>query len=193
MLKHIQLVAFGSLLWCVTVWPAQSRPIAIVAFGDSATSGYLIKRDDAYPAQLRRVLRAKGYDVVVRNAGVAGDTTQGALKRLDIAIDPGTAICIVEFGVNDLRTRVPRAVMEKRLGTIIETLNRRHIEVLVIGYGGVDLSHVAVRHHALYVPWKVAPGRHRARDGAHYNAEGYRIVVGQMLPAVETLIRRVRP
>ncbi|KQZ00374.1 hypothetical protein ASD45_05510 [Pseudolabrys sp. Root1462] len=193
MLKHIWLVAFGSLLWCVTVWPAQSRPIAIVAFGDSATSGYLIKRDDAYPAQLQRVLRAKGYDVVVSNAGVAGDTTQGALKRLDLAIDPDTAICIVEFGVNDLRMGVPRAVMEKRLGTIIETLNRRHIEVLVIRYGGVDLSHVAVRHHALYVPWKVAPGRHRARDGAHYNAEGYRIVVGQMLPAVETLIRRVRP
>lgn len=193
MLKRIVCSAVGIAVWCATSLPALSRPLAIVAFGDSATSGYLIKRDDAYPAQLQRALRAKGHDVVVSNAGLAGDTTRGALKRLDLAVDPDTAICIVEFGVNDLRLRVPRATMEARLGAIIDTLNRRHIEVLVIGYGGLDLSKVAARHHALYVPWKVAPGRHRARDGAHYNAEGYRIVVGQMLPAVETLISRVRP
>ena len=143
--------------------------------------------------QLQRALRAKGYDVVVRNAGVAGDTTQAALRRLDLAIDPDTAICIVEFGVNDLRLRVPRAAMEKRLGILIVTLNRRHIEVLVIGYGGLDLSRLAAQHRALYVPWRVAPGRHRARDGAHYNAEGYRIVVGQMLPAIEILLSRARP
>lgn len=185
------LIAFGLLLGITA--GAQARSIHIVAFGDSVTSGYLIRRDDAYPAQLQRALRAKGYDVVVRNAGVAGDTTQGALKRLDLAIDPGTAICIVEFGVNDRRLRVPRATMEARLGAIIDTLTRRHIEVLVIGYGGLDLSKLAAQHGALYLAWRVAPGRHRARDGAHYNAEGYRLVVGQMLPAVETLIRRVRP
>lgn len=192
MLKCVVGAAFGIALWYGAT-PALSRQIEIVAFGDSATSGYLIKRDDAYPAQLQRALRAKGHDVVVRNAGLAGDTTQGALKRLDLAVDPDTAICIVEFGVNDLRLRVPRTTMEARLGAIIDTLNRRHIEVLVIGYGGLDLSQLAARHHALYVSWQVAPGRHRARDGAHYNADGYRIVVGQMLPAVETMIRRVRP
>ena len=193
MLTRIAALALGILVWSAAVFPALARPLAIVAFGDSATSGYLIPHDDAYPAQLQRALRARGYDVTVKNAGVAGDTTQGALKRLDLAIDPGTAIAIVEFGVNDLRLRVPRATMETRLGTIIDTLQHRRIDVLVIGYGGLDLSRVAARHRALYVPWRVAPGRHRARDGAHYNAEGYRLAVGQMLPAVETLLRRRRP
>jgi acyl-CoA thioesterase-1 len=193
MLSGIRFIAFGIGIWFAAAMPAAARPIHIVAFGDSATAGYLVKRDDAYPAQLQRALRARGYDATVRNAGVSGDTTQGALKRLDLAVDPDTTICIVEFGVNDLRLRVPRAAMEARLGTIIDTLNRRHIEVLVVGYGGLDLSKLAAKHHALYVAWHVAPGRHRARDGAHYDAEGYRLVVGQMLPAVETLIRRVRP
>ena len=193
MMRRGLIVLLTLLGMSAAAGPALSRPIAIVAFGDSATAGYLIKRDEAYPAQLQRALRAKGYDVVVRNAGVAGDTTQAALRRLDLAIDPDTAICIVEFGVNDLRLRVPRAAMEKRLGILIVTLNRRHIEVLVIGYGGLDLSRLAAQHRALYVPWRVAPGRHRARDGAHYNAEGYRIVVGQMLPAIEILLSRARP
>src|SRR3569623_1635909 len=164
MLTRIAALAFGISVWSAAVSPALARPLAIVAFGDSATSGYLIPHDDAYPAQLQRALRARGYDVTVKNAGVAGDTAQGALKRLDLAIDPGTAIAIVEFGVNDLRLRVPRATMETRLGTIIDTLQRRRIDVLVIGYGGLDLSRVAARHRALYVPWRVAPGRHRARD-----------------------------
>lgn len=158
MLKTLHLLAVGSLVWCATVLAAPVDPITIVAFGDSATSGYLIPREDAYPAQLQRALRAKGYDVTVKNAGIPGDTTAGALKRLDLAIDPGTALAIVEFGVNDLRLRVPRAVMETRLGAIIDTLRRRHIDVLVIGYGGLDLSAVAARHHALYVAWHVAPG-----------------------------------
>ena len=193
MLSGIRFIAFGIGVWSAMALPAIARPIQIVALGDSATAGYLIKRDDAYPAQLQRALRAKGHDVTVKNAGLAGDTTQGALKRLDLAIDPDTAICIVEFGVNDLRLRVPRATIEARLGTIVDTLNRRRIEVLVVGYGGLDLSKVAARHHALYVQWQVAPGRHRARDGAHYHADGYRVVVGQMLPAVETLLSRVRP
>jgi len=192
MLTRFVAAAFGIALWWAAP-PALARPLDIVAFGDSATSGYLIGRDDAYPAQLQRALRAKGHDVVVRNAGLAGDTTQGALKRLDLAVDPDTAICIVEFGVNDLRLHVPRATMEARLGAVIDTLNRRHIEVLVVGYGGLDLAQVAARHHALYVQWRVPPGRHRARDGAHYDADGYRLVVGQTLPAVETLIKRVRP
>ena len=105
------LIALAMLLGMSAA--VQAAPLQIVAFGDSVTAGYLIPRNDAYPAQLQRALRAKGYDVVVRNAGVPGDTTLGALKRLDLAVDPDTAICIVEFGVNDRRLRVPRATMRR--------------------------------------------------------------------------------
>ena len=41
--------------------------------------------------------------------------------------------------------------------------------------------------------FKLPPGKYRARDGAHFNAEGYRIVVARMLPQVEALIAAVRP
>ena len=67
---------------------AQARAIRIVAFGDSATAGYLVARNEAYPAQLQAALRKKGYDVIVENAGLNGDTTAGALRRFDAAIGP---------------------------------------------------------------------------------------------------------
>ena len=167
-------------------WP---RRYHIVAFGDSLTSGYLVPRDKAYPAQLQAALRAKGHDVTVKNAGIGGDTTNGALKRFDRAIDPGTAICILEFGLNDLHDGVPQRALNARLAELIGALKARQIEVLVVGAGGLDFSAVAhEQRRASTSQWKLPPHKYRARDGAHYNAEGYKIVVGQMLPQVEALI-----
>jgi acyl-CoA thioesterase-1 len=172
--------------------PAHAEAIRIVAFGDSATAGYLVPRHEAYPAQLQAALRAKGHDVVVRNEGVSGDTTAGALRRFDAAIGPGTDIAIVEFGTNDLRRRVPMKTVQARLSEIVSTLQARRVEVLLAGLGRLDLSAVARGKHVLYTQWNLPPGRYRARDGAHFNAEGYAIVVRRMLPAIETLIARAK-
>lgn len=167
---------------------AHARPIHIVAFGDSMTSGWLVAHDKAYPAQLQTMLRKKGYDVVVKNAGVPGDTAAQALGRLDAAIDPGTDIAIVEFGINDRRAGASLSKVRGRLARIVRELKKRGISVLVIGTGGLDIADVARANDALYVEWKLPPGKYRARDGAHFNAEGYAILVSRMLPQLEKLI-----
>ena len=169
---------------------AQARAIHIVAFGDSATSGWLVKREEAYPAQLQALLRRQGYDVTVTNAGVPGDTTAGALARFDTAIAPGTDIALVELGTNDLRTHVPAKTMRANLNTIVQALRKRGIAVLLIGLGSLDLSDVASANGVPYAQWKLPPGKYRARDHAHFNAEGYAIVIARMLPQVEELLRR---
>jgi acyl-CoA thioesterase-1 len=170
---------------------AAARPIHIVAFGDSATSGWLVPHKDAYPAQLQALLRKRGYDVTVDNAGVAGDTTAGALRRFDAAIAPRTDIAIVEFGTNDLRLRVPAKTMRANLNKIVRSLRKRGIAVLIVGLGSLDLADVARANRVLYAQWNLPAGQYRARDHAHYNAEGYAIVVTRMLPQVETLMKRV--
>jgi acyl-CoA thioesterase I len=169
---------------------AQARTIHIVAFGDSATEGWLVPREQAYPAQLQALLRKKGYDVVVTNEGVSGDTTAGALARFDAAIAPGTDIALVEFGVNDLRQHMPPERMRANLNDIVQTLHKRGIAVLLIGLGSLDLSDVARANDVPYAQWKLPPGKYRARDHAHFNAEGYSIVIARMLPQVEELMQR---
>ena len=82
--------------------------------------------------------------------------------------------------------------LRARLTELIRSLRARHIEVLVVGLGKLDLADVALANDALYVQWKLPRGKYRARDGAHFSAEGYAILVGQMLPQVETLIRRLQ-
>ena len=183
----------ATLLLLLTATAAIATPVKIVALGDSATAGWLVAKKDAYPAELERQLRAKGHQVEIRNAGVSGDTSAGALKRLDIAVDPDTDIVLVEVGTNDLRLHVPAVKMRTNVAEIVRTLQKRRIAVLLIGLGPLDLSAVARANNVPYAQFKLPPGKYRARDGAHFNAEGYRIVVARMLPQVEALIAAVRP
>jgi acyl-CoA thioesterase-1 len=182
LLVAIMLMAAGT--------SAKARTIHIVAFGDSLTSGWLVPRKEAYPAQLQAALRKKGYDVTVKNAGLAGDTARHALQRFDRAIDPGTDICIVEFGINDRRHGASMKDVRARLAAILRALRKRRIQALLIGAGGLRFQEVAKANDALYAEWKLPPHKYRARDGAHYNAQGYAIAISQMMPQVEMLLQR---
>lgn len=94
------LLALGTVLLAGQAYSASSR---IVALGDSNTAGVGVAHHEAFPAQLEALLRMKGHDVQVSNAGISGDTTQGMLSRLDSAAPQGTQIVIVQGGYNDLQ------------------------------------------------------------------------------------------
>src|SRR5687767_15644398 len=75
--------------------PARPR---IVAFGDSLTAGLGLLEQEAYPALLQRKIDEAGYQFEVVNAAVSGDTSAGALRRLDWALEGHVKILIVVFG-----------------------------------------------------------------------------------------------
>lgn len=84
----------------------------IVAVGDSLTAGLGVDEAQAYPARLERKLNADGHDWRVVNAGVSGETSSGALSRMEwilSSLDPD--IVILETGANDgLRGIDPRVL-----------------------------------------------------------------------------------
>jgi acyl-CoA thioesterase-1 len=69
----------------------------VVAFGASNVAGEGVTPDQAWPAQLERLLQEKGYRVHVENEGVAGDTTKDMLQRLDSSIPAGTTVVILDY------------------------------------------------------------------------------------------------
>jgi acyl-CoA thioesterase-1 len=193
MVRVAKIVIFACLAFALAEpCSAAQRTVHLVAFGDSSTAGYLVTSSDAYPAQLQSVLRGKGYKVAIKNAGISGDTTEGGLRRFASAIGRQTEVVIVEFGTNDLHLGGPAEKMRANLDEIVRKLRRRSIEVLIIGFGApLDFSDIARARGALYTQWKLPPGQYRASDGVHYSAEGYGILVAQMLPSVEALLGRV--
>jgi acyl-CoA thioesterase I len=113
--------------------PTDARPV-IVALGDSITSGYGLKPEEAYPAALQRRLDAAGYRYRVVNAGVTGDTTTGASARLERALVPDTQILIVAAGLNDFNRNRPIREIGTNLLTIIARARQRRIAVLLCGF-----------------------------------------------------------
>ena len=90
------------LTMTIALGSACAASITIVALGASNTYGKGVARNEAYPAQLEAMLRAKGIDAHVINAGINGDTTGGMLSRLG-AVPAGTRIVILQPGGNDAR------------------------------------------------------------------------------------------
>lgn len=186
----------------LAVAPALADPVKIVAIGDSNTYGYELPREQTYPAQLETLLRAKGYDAVVVNAGQNGDMTAETMTRLVDAVPADTDAAIVFLGRNDHRKSVPEATIARNLDVIVGHIRSQGIEVLLVGFDPNDFSAVAAKNGALYYPDFFAGvmtlGRKRGKYvidgdlGRHLNADGYAVVVGRMLPSVEALIQRVQ-
>ena len=181
--------------------PALARTTRIVAFGDSNTYGYRVPRSGTWPSQLENLLRARGYDVTIANAGVSGDTTIGALRRFDKAFPAGTDAAIVFLGRNDWRKGTPASAIDHDLAIILGRLRQRSIQVLLIGFKPNDFSAVAKQYGALYyadffdgVTFLNLKRRQytlrRDIDG-HLNADGYAVVASHLLPSAEALIARV--
>src|SRR5690348_15338102 len=65
------------------VQAAQAASLRIVAIGASNTSGWGVQSGYAYPERLQAMLRAKGINAEVKNAGIPMETTNGMLARID--------------------------------------------------------------------------------------------------------------
>jgi acyl-CoA thioesterase-1 len=197
----VQLLAVQSELLHAQAAP----PLKIVALGDSLTAGFRLAPADAFPTQLERLLKAKGYMVEVVNAGVSGDTTAAGLERLDWAVPDGTAAVILELGANDALRGLPPKEARRNLETILDRLNKKRVRVLVAGmmaprnWGAAYAKEfdamyreLATKHGADLYPFfldgvALKPG-YTLEDGMHPNREGVAEIARRMLPAVELLI-----
>jgi acyl-CoA thioesterase I len=96
-----------------------ARPV-IVFLGDSLTAGYGLDPDEAFPALIQTRLDEAGLAYRVVNAGVSGETSAGALRRLDWLLRQPVAVLIVETGGNDgLRGQDP-ATTRQNLQAILD-------------------------------------------------------------------------
>jgi len=113
---------------------ANAKKLRILAYGDSLTAGYRLSSTQAYPAQLEALLKKRGFEVEIVNAGVSGDTSADALKRLDWSLSRGpydwVLLCI---GANDGLRSLPVAAMKRNISEILEKLKSKGAKVLLVG------------------------------------------------------------
>ncbi len=180
----------------------------IVAVGDSLTAGLGVDEAQAYPARLERKLNADGHDWRVVNAGVSGETSSGALSRMEwilSSLDPD--IVILETGANDGLRGIDPRVLQTNLDQMVAVLKKNHIEVVLAGMQmlpnlgpeyvqafGRIYPQVAREHHVILIPFFLqgvaGNSELNQSDRIHPTAEGYARIVDHIYPYVLQAIGR---
>lgn len=78
-----------------------SAPGTILFVGTSLTAGLGLDAEEAYPALIARRIDSLELPYVVQNAGVSGETSAGALRRIEWVVRQPIAVLVLETGAND--------------------------------------------------------------------------------------------
>jgi acyl-CoA thioesterase I len=73
----------------------------VVFLGTSLTAGLGLGPSRAYPALLQQKMDSAGLPYVAVNAGVSGETSAGARRRIDWLMREPAAALVIETGAND--------------------------------------------------------------------------------------------
>lgn len=168
--------------------PQGQRPL-LVCFGDSLTAGAGVDPDQAYPADLQRLLDHDGYEYKVVNEGVSGNTTKDGVDRLEEVLRLHPQVVVVEFGGNDGLRGLSTTQAQGNLDIMVRRLKAGGAKVALAGitlpaqYGGAYIQSfnamfptVANRYHVPLLPFVLqdvygVPGDIQD-DGIHATAKG---------------------
>ena len=73
----------------------------VVFLGTSLTAGLGLDPANAYPALIQAKIDSAGLPYTAVNAGVSGETSAGALRRIDWLLGQRVAVLVIETGAND--------------------------------------------------------------------------------------------
>src|SRR5262245_43973216 len=72
----------------------------VIFLGTSLTAGLGLDPSEAYPALLQRKMDSAGLYFTAVNAGVSGETSAGARRRIDWLLQEPAAVVVIETGAN---------------------------------------------------------------------------------------------
>jgi acyl-CoA thioesterase-1 len=185
---------------------AGGAPI-ILCLGTSLTAGDGLVPEQAYPALLQARIDAERLRYRVVNAGVSGETSAGALSRIDWLLKRQVAVLVLETGANDgLRGHDPEA-MRANIQAILDRVARETPppRVLLVGMAtltnyGADYARryrsvfpeLAERNGAGLLPFLLegvaGVPELNLPDGLHPNAEGQRRVAENVWKALRPML-----
>lgn len=181
--------------------------VAIVAFGDSITAGYAVRR--GFPSFWRSILQEKYPEARIEmiNSGVCGDTTLDGLARLEwsvlsyqpdlVTINFGINDCVLGLGRQEFRANLTQIVRRIRsdTGSEVLLLSSQPLETapydrLVLDYYRA-IEEVARQMDAgfvdVYGAWMRRVDQGTALSSLiipgldHPNEEGYRIIAEELM------------
>jgi acyl-CoA thioesterase-1 len=189
--------------------PAPAERPVILAVGTSLTAGYGLDPDDSWPSLVQKRIDAAGLPHRVANAGVSGETSAGALRRMDWLLRQRVDVFILETGANDMLRGQDVTATRANVEAILDRARRQTPPPRLVLLGmraapnlGSDyvrdfasiFADVARKHDAVLVPFFLegvaGVQRLNQADGVHPTAEGQKIIADTVWRALEPLLKR---
>lgn len=183
----------------------QAAP-SILVTGDSLSAAYGIPLQEGWVALLQKRLQAEGYPHKVLNTSVSGETTAGALVRLDKDLARyKPAIVIIELGGNDGLRGLPVNKLQDNLRSMVQRSKQADARVLLLGmrlppnYGEAYTQafhqaylDVAGQNDTALVPFFLEPvvqkREYFQEDGIHPTAKAQPVLLESVWPALKPLL-----
>ena len=169
-----------------------SASSAIVAFGDSLTSGIGARSDESYPSLLSGMLACP-----VINAGVPGENTSEGLRRLPGVLEKERPqLVILCHGGNDMLNKEDQQGTIENLNAMISMVKGSGADIILMGVPRPGLwlkvapfyQKIAAKHCIPFDPSTISQilsSPALKSDYAHPNAAGYR----RLAESIAKLIR----
>lgn len=152
-----------------------------------------------------RSVEGKYHDRVI-NAGVSGETSSGALSRIEWILSLKPDIVILCTGANDGFRGMDPSLVTKNIRTMIARLKGQHVTIVLAGMKMVEnmgksytqmfnsqYETIAREEQVIFMPFfleGVATRRSMNQpDGIHPNAQGYQVIVENLYPFVKQAIK----
>ena len=195
---------------------AASRPVTairtpvVLFFGTSLTAGYGLDPDQAFPSLIEKKARDEGLPIKAINAGLSGETSAGAVRRIDWVLRTPADLVVIEVGANDaLRGLSPdaaRANLERVVSAVRMKQPRAKLALIQMeappNFGVAYTrsfrsiySDVARKENIPLLPFLLdgvaGISRLNQPDGLHPNLTGERIVADNVWKALKPLVAQL--
>jgi acyl-CoA thioesterase I len=190
--------------------PATQRLPVVLFFGTSLTAGYGLAPEQAFPALIEKKAQDEGVPIRVVNAGLSGETTAGAVRRIDWVLRTPADLVVIEGGANDaLRGLSPdaaRSNLEKLISAVRAKQPSARIALVQMeappNYGvsytrsfRAIYTDVAKKESVPLLPFLLdgvaGISRLNQADGVHPNVVGEGIVANNVWKALKPIIAQL--
>jgi len=186
------------------------RKPVVLFFGTSLTAGLGLDPEQAFPSLIEKKAASEGLPITVVNAGLSGETTAGAARRIDWVLRTPADLVVIEGGANDALRGLPPDAARTNIEQLITAIRRKQPGARIVlvqmeappNYGvaytrsfHAIYPDVARKENVSLLPFLLGGvagiSRLNQADGVHPNLAGERIVADNLWKALKPIVAQL--